>query len=669
MRTCDLNELRARGIYFIDSWQSNRVVLTPGGFVDEALKLPLFSKKLLPCVIDLEKLVRGLQAVKNKDLAALSARVKIFGTDGVRGVVSLERPSTGKNFLQMFSSGNKLTPDLVRNGALAFASALLASGRAKKGDTVLVGEDGRDYFDGKPFKTALIDGLCLGGFEVADAGVIATPGLPIVMAVKKYKAAAMLTASHNPSNQNGVKFFVDGFKVLPEGVCGDYAITAGVYAQLFGMERDTRTRSSSRALYEAGSIFTDVTAGAVPFKEGLKGLELVFDPANGAGTVFGKRVFRALHIKARSVNDDPRGVNINQGGGVALLEGVDKFEHSENTKHLPLAVREMIEKDIAFGVVLDGDGDRCYLLANNSLRKAVYVINGDKLSFIIAKHLRASVPGGIFINTVESDLLAALSAEKELGLQVRLACVGDKWVVQALGAGEKMLVGAEESGHIVVPVRAGGKTVYCGNGIFTGILALSLIKHYGSTMKEICSPYDEGFQKTFYTYIVEKALYQRGSAAFDSDREIASAEFKKLKKELNLEGDLEEKYFEDDPDMLYLQAKTGKNRDVAGAIFARNSGTENKTGVYIRCIPAFSGMMLRVALKLVENHRNLLKDRGNPDSALEKETLRLLAAGSGLKLSDLRRTHHSGEAHLRAFLYGMAKEYPDYKAEIMKVIS
>ena len=175
MRICDLNELRARGIYFIDSWQSNRAVLTPGGFVDEALKLPLFSKKLLPCVIDLAKLERSLQAVKDRDLAVLSARVKIFGTDGVRGVVSLERPSSGKNFLQMFSSGNKLTPDLVRNTALAFASALLASGRAKKGDTVLAGEDGRDYFDGKPFKSALIDGLCLGGFEVADAGVIATP--------------------------------------------------------------------------------------------------------------------------------------------------------------------------------------------------------------------------------------------------------------------------------------------------------------------------------------------------------------------------------------------------------------------------------------------------------------------------------------------------------------
>ncbi len=669
MRICDLNELRARGIYFIDSWQSNRAVLTPGGFVDEALKLPLFSKKLLPCVIDLAKLERSLQAVKDRDLAVLSARVKIFGTDGVRGVVSLERPSSGKNFLQMFSSGNKLTPDLVRNTALAFASALLASGRAKKGDTVLAGEDGRDYFDGKPFKSALIDGLCLGGFEVADAGVIATPGLPIIMAVKKYKAAAMLTASHNPSNQNGVKFFVNGFKVLPEGVCGDYAITAGVYAQLFGMERAAAARSSGRALYESGSIYTEVTAGAVPFKEGLKGLELVFDPANGAGTVFGKRVFKALHIKARCVNDDPRGDNINQGGGVALLEGVEKFDHSENLKHLPSAVREMIEKEIAFGIVLDGDGDRCYLLANNNLRKAVYVINGDKLSFIIAKHLKASVPGGIFINTVESDLMAALSAEKELGLQTRMACVGDKWVVQALHAGEKMLVGAEESGHIVVPIRAGGKTVYCGNGIFTGILALSLIKHYGSTMKEICSPYDEGFQKTFYTYIVEKTLFQRGSAVFEADREIAAAEFKKSKKDMNLDGELEEKVFENDPDMLYLRAKSGKNGDVAGAIFARNSGTENKTGVYIRCIPAFSGIMLNVALKLVEHHRKSLKDRGNPDTALEKETLRLLAAGNGLKLQDLRRPHHFGEAHLKAFLYGMAKEYPDYKAEIMKILS
>ena len=221
----------------------------------------------------------------------------------------------------------------------------------------------------------------------------------------------------------------------------------------------------------------------------------------------------------------------------------------------------------------------------------------------------------------------------------------------------------------MVPIRAGGKTVFCGNGIYTGILALSLIKHYGSTMKEICSPYDEGFQKTFYTYIVEKTLFQRGSAVFDADREIAAAEFKKSKKELNLDGELEEKYFEDDPDMLYLLAKTGKNGDSAGAIFARNSGTENKTGVYIRCIPAFSGIMLRVALKLVENHRKSLKDRGNPDVALEKEALRLLSSGHGLKMSDLKSVHSRREAHLTALLYGMAKEYPEHKNELMKLLS
>ncbi len=669
MLTCNLDELRSRGIYFIDSWQSNRVAVVSGGFAAEALKLPIFGKKLLPCVIDLAKLKRSLQAVKNKDLAVLSSRVKIFGTDGVRGVVSLERPSAGSNFLQLFSLSHKLTPELVRNTARSFAASLLLSGSAKKGDTILVGEDGRDYYDGKPFKSALIDGLRLGGFEVADAGVIATPGLPVIMAVKKYKAAAMLTASHNPSNQNGVKFFVEGLKVLPEGVCGDYAITAGVYGLLFGLEGGVKPPPRGRALYESGTIYSEVTAKAVPFKEGLKGLELIFDPANGAGTVFGKRIFRALHIKAKCVNDDPRGYNINQGGGVALLEGVEKFEYSESQKHLPQAVKELIADNIAYGLVLDGDGDRCYLLANNSLRKAVYVINGDKLSFLIARYLKASVPEGIFINTVESDLMAALSAEKELGLKTRLACIGDKWVVKALRDGEKLLVGAEESGHIIVPVKAGGKTVYCGNGVFTGLLALSLIKRYGCTMKEVCSPYEEGFQKTFYTYLVDKTLFQRGSAVFDSDREIAAAEFKRVKKAAGFEGELHETVFEDDPDMLYLALKAGKHNETVGAIFARNSGTENKTGVYVRGAPDLSGLLLKLAFKLVENHRFCLKDKNNPDTALEKEALRLLSAGHGLKAADLKHACKSNEAHLKAFFYGLAKEYPEYKTEIMKTVS
>ena len=296
------------------------------------------------------------------------------------------------------------------------------------------------------------------------------------------------------------------------------------------------------------------------------------------------------------------------------------------------------------------------------------MINGDKLSFLIARYLKHSVPAGIFINTVESDLMAALSAEKELGLKTRLACVGDKWVVKALRRGEKLLVGAEESGHIVVPVKAGGKTVYCGNGIFTGLLALSLIKRYGCTMKEICSPYEEGFLKTFYTYLVEKTLFQRGSAVFDSDREIAFAEFKRLKKEAGLEGELEEKVFEDDPDMLYFLVKAGKNRETAGAVFARNSGTENKTGVYLRCAPDFSGILMKLSLKLVENHRNCLKDRNNPDTALEKEALRLLSAGRVLKASELKSSHNRGEAHLKAFFYGMAKEYPEHKDELLKLI-
>ncbi len=634
----------------------------------ELLKSKIFQKQLAPCVIDLAKVRENAKLIKNMDYRLLQSRVKVHGTDGIRGVVSLEGQSPGRNFLQIFSCENKLTPDFVRNAAYAFSQVLIDTGVLKIGDGVLIGEDGRDYMKGKPFKSALSAGINLAGLDVHDAGVMMTPGVPIFMTATGLKAAVALTASHNPSNQNGMKFFVNGFKVLPEGMFGDYSITAYMYRQLLE-EKNYEVRGKNHYVAEkAGTALKNATILNIPFASSLKGTNLVFDPANGAGTVFGKQICWTLKIKAACINDVPNGKNINQGGGVAMLEGLEKFDVlREELTSLPLSVREMLQKKCSYGLVLDGDGDRCYLLVHNQPEGMVYVLNGDKLSYILARCLRKQgVKNQVFVNTVESDLMAGYSVSRDLKIKTRLACVGDKWVVKAVGKKDKLVIGAEESGHVIIPIKVNGKTVFCGNGLLTGLTALACIRKYEISVKDICSPYKEGYKKTFYTYLVNKKLFQRGSPVFNADKAIAIKEFSQLKKEQGFKGSIEECIFKDDIDMLYLSVLSEKKS--VGAIFIRNSGTETKTSINIRCLETIQELLVKIAQKIAVYHSKVLKDTSNPDVAHETKVLKILVKGRP-QITDLQRKIPLPDVHLKALLYGMSKEYFEHKEKLVKILS
>ena len=670
MPICSLQELKSRNIYFIDGWYENNILLFENEELKELLSGRIFQKKMFPCVIDLAKVRENAKVIKDKDLLVLSSRVKVHGTDGIRGVVSLERPCPGKSFLQMFSRGNKFSPDFVRNAAYAFSSLLLDTGILKKGDTMLIGEDGRDYRKDKPFKSALSGGIRLAGLNVSDAGVMVTPGIPVCMTSLGIKAAVVLTASHNPSNQNGVKFFVNGLKVLPEGPFGDYCMTAYLYRQLLDLKYGKLKTKTVNVSARAKHIYEASTLAAVPFGRNLAGAEVVFDPANGAGTFFGKDLFKSLKMKPVCINDTPKGENINQGGGVALLEGVEKFEASalkiENT---PAAVREMVERKITYGIVLDGDGDRCYLLAYNQIRNAVYVVNGDKLSYTLAKYLQKTLPNKdsqVFVNTVESDLMAGLAVATDLKIKTKLACVGDKWVVKAVRKNEVLLVGAEESGHIIISQKVKGKTVYCGNGLLTGLATLALIRYYDVPVREVCSPFDEGSRKTYYTYLSDKKLFQRGSAVFFADRDMLIKEFNRLKRKYEFQGKMEERIFEDDIDMLYLSVAEGNSQ--AGAVFVRNSGTETKTSVNFRCREALLPMFDELARHIAVYHRQVLKDKHNPDVLAEQKVLEMLIKGKN-RYADMKKEIKLDDVNLKALMYGMSKEYFEHKEKLLKMLS
>ncbi|MFH1074307.1 MAG: hypothetical protein V1752_04375 [Candidatus Firestonebacteria bacterium] len=666
MRISDkLLELKRRQVYFIDSWYSNNMLGELDKTVAEILDYPVF-KKLNKCVIDISKIKENKGVIKDKTRLVLASRARIFGTDGIRGVVDIFPDEADKNFIQRFSQNSQFTPSLLETTVYSFCELLILNGTLKKGDKVLAGDDGRDFYPGKPFLSAVFSGIKKAELTVVYGGVIPTPAIPLYMAKAGIKAGVDLTASHNPSNQNGVKFFVNGLKVLPEDSCGDYSITAFLYKNL-----NLREPATGKYIDEAAKVkkfFAASIINNIPDKKLLKNFKILFDPANGAGVFPGKEVFRKLRLKVTAVNDKPTGSNINQGGGVALLEGVEAYAYGKgkNTRSFPAVIQKMIKEKHLFGLVLDGDADRAYLLANNTGEGAVHVIGGDKISYLLVKYIMREKKrvNPVFINTVESDIMTNFAVEKDIGIKTRIVCVGDKWVVQGLKKGETMVVGAEESGHSIVPVKIAGKNVYTGNGIFVGLLCLSCLLKNKVSMDEICHPFEEGVKKTYYTYLVDKKLFQRGSKVLDMDRKLINIEFKKLAKKYCFNGKIEEKIFKDEPDMLNMSVTL--RGAVIGIIFVRNSGTETKTSVNIRCQAEYKEIFTGIAAKVAAYHSRVLKDSRNPDTAKEKMILSVINKVKNLK--ELKLKVKMEDVQLKALLYGMSKEYFSLKEKILSIM-
>ncbi|MCL2783713.1 MAG: hypothetical protein FWD80_07080, partial [Propionibacteriaceae bacterium] len=152
------------------------------------------------------------------DSALTLARVNFMGTDGLRGRVV---PKVVGNCIDAFLQENAFTPDLAELMAFAFARLLLDKQMVAPGDTVVIGNDGRDLAYDWVFNSAVRSGFTKAGLNVLDLGVVPTPFVPWTSLRLGHTAAACLTASHNPSNQNGIKFFIDGKKLLPQGDVGD----------------------------------------------------------------------------------------------------------------------------------------------------------------------------------------------------------------------------------------------------------------------------------------------------------------------------------------------------------------------------------------------------------------------------------------------------------------
>ena len=363
---------------------------------------------------------------------------KYFGTDGVRGVANSE-----------------LTPEFAFK--LGRIGGYVLTKDAKDRPKVLIGRDTR--ISGEMLEGALIAGLLSIGAEVMRLGVISTPGVAYLSRVMNAEAGVMISASHNPVADNGIKFFgPDGFKLTD-------AQEAEIEA-LIDAEQDTLPRPVGAAI---GSV-TDYFEGGQKYISYLKqtvdedfvGLHVALDCAHGATSSLATHLFADLEADISTMGASPDGLNINEGVGSTHPEKLAAFA---------------VERGANLGLAFDGDGDRLIAVDENGA-----IVDGDQIMFIIGKYLNAK--GRLAKNTVVSTVMSNMGFYKALednDMTSVQTAVGDRYVVEEMRA-NGYNVGGEQSGHIVF---LDYNTT--GDGLLTGIQLVAIMKATGKKLSELAA--------------------------------------------------------------------------------------------------------------------------------------------------------------------------------------
>ena len=360
-------------------------------------------------------------------------RFRLFGTDGVRGVANQE-----------------LTAELALELAVAAAHVLGEAG-AFEGHRPLavVGRDPRA--SGEFLEAAVVAGLASAGVDVLRLGVLPTPAVAFLTAELKADLGVMLSASHNPMPDNGIKFFARGGHKLADEL--EDAIEARLLEE---WQRPIGAGVGRVHEYsEATDRYVDHVVSTVPNR--LDGLKVVVDCANGAASFAAPEALRRAGATVIAVGCDPDGLNINEGCG---------------STHLDLLSAAVVANGADVGVAHDGDADRCLAVAADGS-----VIDGDQILAIlsIAMHESGRLAQGTVVATVMSNLGFRLGMEAA-GIKVVETAVGDRYVLEAMRA-DGYTVGGEQSGHVILLDYA-----TTGDGILT---ALQLLARMAATKQSL----------------------------------------------------------------------------------------------------------------------------------------------------------------------------------------
>lgn len=361
---------------------------------------------------------------------------RYFGTDGIRGRVG-QFP---------------ITPDFVLRLGMAVGTMLK---RHLPEPAVLIGKDTR--LSGYMLEAALESGLASVGVNVVLAGPMPTPAVAYLTRTLRLAAGVVISASHNPFEDNGIKFFDREGEKLPD------AWEAEVEALLDGDLSCTEPRlvGKARRVDDAAGRYIEFCKGSFPSSQSLRGLKLVVDAAHGAAYQVAPSVFHELGADVMAMGNQPDGFNINHEVGATAPQAM-----------IARAQREGAD----YGIALDGDGDRLVICDGQGR-----LFNGDELLYAIARH-RVSRKGKASVGGVVGTLMSNLALEQRIeamGLDFRRARVGDRYVMEMLKE-TGWMIGGESSGHIICLDRHS-----TGDGIVSALQVLSAVVSSGQSLAEL----------------------------------------------------------------------------------------------------------------------------------------------------------------------------------------
>ena len=381
---------------------------------------------------------------------------KLFGTDGIRGIANVY-PITAETALQL----GRATASVFRTG--------------KEKHKILIGRDTR--ISGPMIECSLASGICSSGVDVLTAGILPTPAVARLVSRLGCDAGIVISASHNPFQDNGMKFFSGNSMKLSDQT--EETIEALLCSDLnsdlpVGGELGTVIK-----LEDSEKIYMDLLRRTLPETLSLRGLKIVIDCANGAGYRVGPELLRSLGAEVIAIADCPDGTNINLGCGAM---------------HPEVVAKAVVEHGAQLGIALDGDADRV-ILADESGK----TINGDYIMAICALQMKAD--GRLKENTVVATVMSNIgfiAAMRDADINVVQTQVGDRYIVEEmLEKGYKL--GGEQSGHLIFFDFA-----TTGDGILSALQVLSVMIRSGRRLSDLCS-----VMKTFPQCIVNVEVKEK----------------------------------------------------------------------------------------------------------------------------------------------------------------
>ncbi|GAA4811929.1 phosphoglucosamine mutase [Actinomycetospora chlora] len=376
---------------------------------------------------------------------------RLFGTDGVRGLANAD-----------------LSPELATAVSAAAAGVLAEHARAggRRGadsrPLAIVGRDPRA--SGEMLEAAVTAGLSAAGADVLRVGVLPTPAVAFLTDRLDADLGVMISASHNPMPDNGIKLFAAGGHKLPDAV--EDEIEAHVRAGQDGTPVGAAPRPTGRDIGRVRDVpdaldrYVAHLAEATPTP--LDGLHVVVDCAHGAASAAAPRAYAAAGARVTALHAEPDGWNINDGVG---------------STHMEALTRAVVEHGADLGIAHDGDADRCLAVAADGS-----VVDGDQILAVLALDMqeRGELAEGTLVVTVMSNLGLHL-AMADAGVSLRTTAVGDRYVLEELRAGGFSL-GGEQSGHVVLPAHA-----TTGDGLLTALRLMARMAQSGRPLADLAA--------------------------------------------------------------------------------------------------------------------------------------------------------------------------------------